>query len=124
MSSNNKPVKIDLPVIHFEKVGVLNHWLEKNHMDSSGIWLRIFKKNSGGLSINYDQALDEALCFGWIDGQVKSYDDSHTYRNLLHGEPELCGHKEIPLVSSCLFSQHIYQFTKIKILQYTVNEIG
>ena len=75
MSSNNGPVKIDLPVIHFEKAGVLNDWLEKNHQDSSGIWLRIFKKNSGVLSVNYDQALDEALCFGWIDGQVKSYDD-------------------------------------------------
>lgn len=75
MSSNNKPVKIDLSVVHFEKAGVLNDWLEKNHMDSSGIWLRIFKKNSGVLSLNYDQALDEALCFGWIDGQVKSYDD-------------------------------------------------
>ena len=75
MDSNNKPVKTDLPVVHFEKAEILNDWLEKNHMNSSGIWLRIFKKNSGILSINYDQALDEALCFGWIDGQVKSYDD-------------------------------------------------
>ena len=75
MDSNTKPVKTDLPVVHFEKAEILNDWLEKNHMNSSGIWLRIFKKNSGILSINYDQALDEALCFGWIDGQVKSYDD-------------------------------------------------
>jgi uncharacterized protein YdeI (YjbR/CyaY-like superfamily) len=75
MSSNNKQVKIDLPVVHFEKAELLNDWLEKNHMNSSGIWLRIFKKNSGVLSVNYDQALDEALCFGWIDGQVKSYDE-------------------------------------------------
>jgi len=75
MDSNTKPVKTDLPVVHFEKAEILDDWLEKNHMNSSGIWLRIFKKNSGILSINYDQALDEALCFGWIDGQVKSYDD-------------------------------------------------
>jgi uncharacterized protein YdeI (YjbR/CyaY-like superfamily) len=75
MSSNIKQVKIDLPVVHFEKDEILNDWLEKNHLESSGIWLRIFKKNSGVLSVNYDQALDEALCFGWIDGQVKSYDE-------------------------------------------------
>jgi len=75
MSSNIKQVKIDLPVVHFEKAEILNDWLEKNHLESSGIWLRIFKKNSGVLSVNYDQALDEALCFGWIDGQVKSYDE-------------------------------------------------
>jgi uncharacterized protein YdeI (YjbR/CyaY-like superfamily) len=75
MDSNNKPVKTDLPVVHFEKAEILNDWLEKNHLDSSGIWLRIFKKNSGVLSVNHDQALDEALCFGWIDGQAKSYDE-------------------------------------------------
>ena len=75
MNNNNNQAKIDLQVIHFEKAAILNEWLEKNHLDSSGIWLRIFKKNSGVLSVNYDQALDEALCFGWIDGQVKSYDE-------------------------------------------------
>jgi uncharacterized protein YdeI (YjbR/CyaY-like superfamily) len=75
MDSNNKPVKTDLPVVHFEKAEILKDWLEKNHLDSSGIWLRIFKKNSGVLSVNHDQALDEALCFGWIDGQAKSYDE-------------------------------------------------
>jgi uncharacterized protein YdeI (YjbR/CyaY-like superfamily) len=75
MDGKNKPVKTDLPVVHFEKAEILNDWLEKNHLDSSGIWLRIFKKNSGVLSINHDQALDEALCFGWIDGQAKSYDE-------------------------------------------------
>jgi uncharacterized protein YdeI (YjbR/CyaY-like superfamily) len=78
MNDNNKSVKPDLPVMHFGSVADLNEWLEKNNAESSGMWLRIFKKNSGVLSINYDQALDEALCFGWIDGQVKSYDE-HSY---------------------------------------------
>jgi len=75
MNDNNKSVRIELPVMQFVTAADLNEWLEKNHKDSSGIWLRIFKKNSGVLSVNYDQALDEALCFGWIDGQVKTYDD-------------------------------------------------
>jgi uncharacterized protein YdeI (YjbR/CyaY-like superfamily) len=74
MNDNNKPVRTELPVILFETTHELNAWLEKHHTDSTGIWLRFGKKNSGILSINYDQALDEALCFGWIDGQTKSLD--------------------------------------------------
>jgi uncharacterized protein YdeI (YjbR/CyaY-like superfamily) len=44
--------------------------------DTKGIWLRIYKKASGEASITYAEALDEALCFGWIDGQKKSYDEA------------------------------------------------
>ena len=51
-------------------------WLAANHAKSSnGIWLRIFKKDSGEKTITYDEALDEALCYGWIDGQKKAYDE-------------------------------------------------
>jgi uncharacterized protein YdeI (YjbR/CyaY-like superfamily) len=70
----DKPVKSELPVLSFETADDFNQWLEKNHQ-GSGIWLRIFKKKSGVKSINYDIALDEALCFGWIDGQLKTYDE-------------------------------------------------
>ncbi len=49
-------------------------WLENNHSSVDGIWLRIYKKASGVPSVTYPEALDEALCFGWIDGQKKSYD--------------------------------------------------
>jgi uncharacterized protein YdeI (YjbR/CyaY-like superfamily) len=74
MNDDNKSGGNNLPVLFFATAGELRTWLEKNHMDSSGIWLRFYKKNSGVLSINYDLALDEALCFGWIDGQTKSLD--------------------------------------------------
>ena len=50
------------------------HWLEKNHAVSDGLWLRIFKKDSGEISLTYPEALDQALCFGWIDGQTKPFD--------------------------------------------------
>jgi uncharacterized protein YdeI (YjbR/CyaY-like superfamily) len=50
-------------------------WLADNHASSSGIRLRISKKASGQKSVSYDEALDEALCFGWIDGQKSSYDE-------------------------------------------------
>jgi len=47
-----------------------------NHAKSNnGIWLRIFNKDSDEATITYDEALDEALCFGWIDGQKKKYDE-------------------------------------------------
>jgi uncharacterized protein YdeI (YjbR/CyaY-like superfamily) len=51
-------------------------WLEKNQAISRGLWLRIAKKSANIKSINYAEALEIALCFGWIDGQKKSYDES------------------------------------------------
>ncbi len=49
-------------------------WLSKHYSRSEGVWLRIYKKGSGHKSATYDEALDEALCYGWIDGQKKAYD--------------------------------------------------
>ena len=52
------------------------HWLEKNHRESSGLWLRIFNKKAGANSLTYAKALlTSALCFGWIDGQKKPCDE-------------------------------------------------
>jgi uncharacterized protein YdeI (YjbR/CyaY-like superfamily) len=50
-------------------------WLSENYDRQEGIWLRIFKKNSGKETVSHAEALDEALCYGWIDGQGKSYDE-------------------------------------------------
>ena len=63
------------PVIAFETAEGWEAWLAKNHAESNGIWLRFFKKGTGIASINYAEALDEALCYGWIDGQGKSHDE-------------------------------------------------
>jgi uncharacterized protein YdeI (YjbR/CyaY-like superfamily) len=49
-------------------------WLVKNHSQSDGVLLRIYKKDSGVATVTYAEALDQALCFGWIDGQKKPYD--------------------------------------------------
>jgi len=67
--------KKELPVLSFETSADFHNWLENNYEDQTGIWLRIFKKDSGVPSINYALALDEALCYGWIDGQVKKIDE-------------------------------------------------
>ncbi len=49
-------------------------WLAKNHSQSDGVLLRIYKKDIGVATVTYAEALDQALCFGWIDGQKKPYD--------------------------------------------------
>lgn len=58
----------------FKDGAEFREWLSENHDKESEIWIGMFKKASGKVGINYDQALDEALCFGWIDGIVKKYD--------------------------------------------------
>jgi uncharacterized protein YdeI (YjbR/CyaY-like superfamily) len=52
-------------------------WLEKHGNDSDGVWLKFAKKASGIQSVVYAEALDVALCHGWIDGQVRRLDDDH-----------------------------------------------
>ena len=65
-----------MKIVTFKSVGAFRTWLEENYAASDGIWLRIFKKASGEESITYREALDQALCYGWIDGQKKAQDDS------------------------------------------------
>ena len=53
----------------FQSSQEFRSWLAKEHTRADGLLLRIFKKDSGVVSITYAEALDQALCFGWIDGQ-------------------------------------------------------
>ncbi|HYG38960.1 MAG TPA: YdeI/OmpD-associated family protein [Cytophagales bacterium] len=64
-----------IPIIEFETAETFETWLEKNHNNSNGLLLKIFKKNSGKTTISYAEALDVALCYGWIDGQKQAFDD-------------------------------------------------
>lgn len=70
----NKTVKPDLPILPFTTISDFNSWLSKNNGLQTGIWIRFFKKKSPVTSITYAEALDVALCFGWIDGQAKPFD--------------------------------------------------
>ncbi len=66
----------ETPVKSFASSKQWKEWLVLNYATSpDGIWLRIFKKDSDEATVTYDEALDEALCFGWIDGQKKAYDE-------------------------------------------------
>ncbi len=64
-----------MQTLHFKSSADFRKWLEKNHATSDGIWLRIFKKNSNEKSVTYAEALDQALCFGWIDGLRRPGDE-------------------------------------------------
>lgn len=66
----------DLPILQFERQKDWVVWLEKNHATSTGVWLKLARKASGIQSVTYDEALEVALCYGWIDGQRKSHDET------------------------------------------------
>jgi uncharacterized protein YdeI (YjbR/CyaY-like superfamily) len=61
-------------ILEFKSSVDFRRWLEKNHAESDGIWLRFFKKHPGEKSLTHAEALDQALCYGWIDGQLKAFD--------------------------------------------------
>lgn len=52
-------------------------WLAEHHTDTKGIWLKIAKKEIAVPSVSYSEALDSAICYGWIDGQKASFDDKY-----------------------------------------------
>jgi uncharacterized protein YdeI (YjbR/CyaY-like superfamily) len=61
-------------VLAFETPAEWEAWLARHHASSPGVWLRLYKKASGKASITHAQALEEALCYGWIDGQGRPKD--------------------------------------------------
>jgi uncharacterized protein YdeI (YjbR/CyaY-like superfamily) len=65
----------DLPVVSFASEQDFDNWLRANHEKENGLWLRYFKKASKVPSISHDQAVDVALCWGWIDGLLNKYDE-------------------------------------------------
>lgn len=80
--------KTDLPIIVFKSPEEWASWLAKNHAKSSGLWLRLFKKDSEFASVTYAEALDEALCYGWIDGQLDKYDEKSWLRKFTPRRPK------------------------------------
>jgi uncharacterized protein YdeI (YjbR/CyaY-like superfamily) len=59
----------DLPVVAFASADDFEAWLEREHLSSPGVWVRIAKKGSGTPTVTYAEAVEVALCFGWIDGR-------------------------------------------------------
>lgn len=69
--------KQGLPVLPFASQADWEAWLASHHASSDGLWLKVAKKASGIPSLDYEEAVEGALCYGWIDGQKASYDESY-----------------------------------------------
>jgi uncharacterized protein YdeI (YjbR/CyaY-like superfamily) len=68
-------VKMNLKAKSFRTEAAFETWMRRNHARETEVWLRIYKKNSGVPTVTSAQALDVALCWGWIDGIRKAFDD-------------------------------------------------
>ena len=81
MSTNHLIIKSmkskELPVLPFASKKKLTDWLAKQHDKSAGVWLKLSKKDAKIPSVTYEEALDVALCYGWIDGQKKGFDEQY-----------------------------------------------
>jgi uncharacterized protein YdeI (YjbR/CyaY-like superfamily) len=67
----------DFPRLQFASQKAWTTWLRRNHQKAPGIWLQFAKKGTGVPSVTYAEAVESALCFGWIDGQVQRMDEVH-----------------------------------------------
>ena len=67
----------DLPILPFASKKKWADWLARQHDKSAGVWLKLAKKGSEIPSVMYDEAVEVALCYGWIDGQKKGFDDKY-----------------------------------------------
>jgi uncharacterized protein YdeI (YjbR/CyaY-like superfamily) len=65
----------DDPIELFDSQGAWRDWLDKHHGDSTGVWVQIAKKGSGHSTVSHAEAVDVAICYGWIDGLRRPLDD-------------------------------------------------
>lgn len=87
-ADEKKHPKDSLPIVFFASAEAWEAWLGKNHDSSSGLWVQLAKKASGIPSITYAEALDVALCYGWIDGQKAPFDDPYWLQRFTPRRPK------------------------------------
>ena len=75
MTASDAEERAGLPVLAFADAAAWEAWLAAQPPGSKGVWLKLAKKGSGIASVSKAQAIDAALCHGWIDGQLQPYDD-------------------------------------------------
>jgi uncharacterized protein YdeI (YjbR/CyaY-like superfamily) len=66
-----------LPILTFRDAKSFEQWLEQQPADAGGAWIKFAKKAADAISLSKTEAIDAALCHGWIDGQLNKYDDEH-----------------------------------------------
>jgi uncharacterized protein YdeI (YjbR/CyaY-like superfamily) len=78
----------DLPIIPFATQQDWEAWLEEHHADAKGIWLKFAKKEAGIASVSYMEAVESALCYGWIDAQKASFDEQYWLQKFTPRSPK------------------------------------
>jgi uncharacterized protein YdeI (YjbR/CyaY-like superfamily) len=61
--------------VAFESAEAWEDWLAEHHTDAPEVWIKLAKKGTGIRTVSYEDAVEVALCYGWIDGQARSFDD-------------------------------------------------
>ena len=84
---------MELPTMTFTSQEAWRAWLHDHYTDQAGLWLKMAKKASGIQTVTYAEALDVALCYGWIDGQKKRLTSLTFCRNLRRAERGVCGRR-------------------------------
>jgi uncharacterized protein YdeI (YjbR/CyaY-like superfamily) len=78
----------ELPILPFASQSKWADWLAKQHDKSTGVWIKLAKKDSGIPTVTYAEALDTALCYGWIDGQKNSFDEKYFLQKFTPRRPK------------------------------------
>ena len=76
-----------LEIVSFESAEAFESWLSDQHATSAGIWLKLRKKGAGIVALDYAEALEVALCYGWIDGQKGKFDAQHWLQRFTPRKP-------------------------------------
>jgi uncharacterized protein YdeI (YjbR/CyaY-like superfamily) len=79
--------KQGLPIIAFPDQPAWEDWLEQHHSDQPGAWVKLAKKNAPVPTVTFSEALESALCYGWIDGQISRYDEHHYLQRFTPRKP-------------------------------------
>ena len=105
----------NLPIISFATQQEWEAWLTEHHTDTQGLWLKFAKKGTGIASLSYAEALEGALCYGWIDGQKAACDDRYWLQKFTPRRPKSiwskvnCDKATVLLASSRMHSAGIQQ---------------
>jgi uncharacterized protein YdeI (YjbR/CyaY-like superfamily) len=75
-------------ILRVERIGAWREWLMENHLARDAVWLVFRKKGAGDVPFDYPMALDEALCYGWVDSLLKSIDEKEYMRKFNRRRPE------------------------------------
>src|SRR3954447_16597851 len=99
---------MEFPVLPFASKDDFHAWLAAEHAQTDGVWIKFAKKGTGVETVVYAEALEVALCFGWIDGQVKKVDETYYMQKFTPRRARSkwskinCGHAERLIASGAM----------------------